>query len=64
MTSEELYALATLLEGEEVPGSREEPLVADDIFPLLEVLWSQGLLRPEPEFFSPKDGQEIPGLEA
>ena len=57
MSSEELYALAALLESEEIPGSGEDPLLADDIFPLLEVLWEQGLLRPEPEFFSPENGE-------
>ena len=57
MSSEELYALAALLESEEIPGSGEDPLLADDIFPLLEVLWEQGLLRPEPEFFSPEYGE-------
>lgn len=60
MTSEELYALATLLESEEIAGSGDQPLLADDIYPLLEILWQQGLLRPEPEFFSPENSLTDP----
>jgi hypothetical protein len=59
MTSEELYALATLIEGEEILGSGNDPLLADDIFPLLEHLWSEGLLRPEPEHYLPEDAGDL-----
>ncbi len=59
MTSEELYALATLIEGEELLGAGNDPLGADDIYPLLEHLWSEGLLRPEPEFFHPEEAEDL-----
>jgi hypothetical protein len=43
MTSEELFALATALEAEDLLGEGERALTDDDIFPVLEALQERGV---------------------
>jgi hypothetical protein len=42
MTAEALFALALLLEAEELLGADNTPLTRDDIFPVLDALQARG----------------------